>query len=588
MHKRYWLAVSLSLAAFWVVSEAFDRPERIAAAAALPPLEEAYPTDYFMPPVAGPIRATGTFGELRPDHFHSGLDIDGHLGDPVYAAADGFVDRIKVQASGYGNVLYIKHPNGYTTLYAHLDRFSPEIAQFVKENQYKRERFEIELQPPDGTFKVKKGQEIAKLGNTGGSTGPHLHFEVRNTATSKAINPLLCGIPLADKIAPDIRDMKIYFLNERREVLGAKPFPLYKDKRGNIGLQGDTVRIGGWRVGFGVKVYDRAGTARNDNGIYTLALYADDQLAFQWRMNELDFDETRYLNAHTDYSARKRYGAWFHRCFVLPGDRLSNYAATESLGSILLYKEKPVKITIKASDVAGNTSIVQFWALRDEAAMETFVSAPFQFYLPFDAENRVDLDGFSMQLPKSALYESLQFQYETTLDESAGVYSPVHHLQDERTPVHRYFDLSIRPTHLPADLRSKAVIAQCGAGKPDNCGGTWQGDVLTTRVRNFGDYCVMADTQPPSIVPVVFDGDMRRKHTMSFRIQDNFAVGGTADGLSYRGTVDGQWVLFEYDRKRARLTHTFDGRISTGEHLLRLAVRDDRGNEAVFEQKFLR
>ncbi len=551
----------------------------------------SYPKDYFQLPVAdNSVHLTGTFGELRPGHFHTGIDIDsktGGVGQPVFAAADGFVDKIKVQSGGYGNVLYLKHPNGYTTVYAHLDRFSPEIQRYVRDMQYKRERFEVDLAPPDGKFKVKQGQEIAKLGNSGGSTGPHLHFEIRNSANGKALNPLLFGLPIADKVPPEIRDMKVYFLNENREVLTSKPFPLEHLKDGSVKPFGDTIRFGAWRVGLSVKAYDRQGGYRNDNGIYAISMYADGQLCYQWRMDELDFDESRYLNAHIDYSARERYGAWFHRCFVLPGDRLNNYSRTETLGSIALSKEKPQKIVLKIIDAAGNASGLTFWLARDEN-MEEIVSAPYQYDLPFDAESHIDLDDFTMTMPKGALYESLHFQFKVTPDESDGMYSSMYHLHDTRTPVQRYFEVGIKPRGLPPELRTKAVIAKCGEGRPDNCGASWRGDFLVTKVRELGDYCVMVDNDPPTISPVIFNDDMRKKSAMSFRIRDNFATNGSADGLSYRGTVDGNWVLFEYDRKRDRITHTFDGHIAAGEHRLHLSVRDDRGNEAVFDRKFVR
>lgn len=540
-----------------------------------------------MPPVAGPVYLTGTCGELRPDHYHAGADIDGRVGNPVFAAADGYIDRIKVMESGYGNVLYLKHPNGYTTVYAHLDRFSSEVQRYVKEYQYSHERFAVEIDPPPTLFKVKKGQEIAKLGNSGSSSGPHLHFEVRSPA-GKSINPLLFGLPVVDNIAPDLRDMKVYFLAEDRSVLGSKAFPLQKDKKGVIGVENDTIAIGGWRIGFAVKTYDHSNGRRNDNGVYSVALWADEELAFQWTAEAFDFDESRYMNAHIDYSAKQRYGAWFHRCFVLPGDKSGNYTPTPSMGAIQIFKEKPVKIRLKISDAAGNSNTLIFWVIRNENAMETFVSPPYQFEVPFDADSRFDLDGFSMVMAKGSLYENLAFEYNTTPDESSGIYSPMHHLHDSRTPVHKYFDLSIRPANLPAELRNKAVIANCNDGKPDNCGGTWSGDMLKTRVRTFGDYCIMADTIAPSITPVVFAADMRKKLSMAFRISDNFAISGTADGMRYRGTVDGKWVMFEYDKKRARLTYDFDEHVGPGEHMLKLSVVDDKGNERVFERKFLR
>ena len=586
--QKKWLSLlagSVALCAFF----SFDEPEP----ASLPDPEvvvASYPKDYFQSPVTSSIRLTGTFGELRSDHFHSGIDIKsatGGVGQSVMAAADGFVDRIKVQASGYGNVIYLKHPNGYTTLYAHLDRFSPELEKFVRENQYKRERFEIDLQPADGQFKVQKGQEIGKLGNSGGSTGPHLHFEIRNSGTGKVLNPQLFNLPIPDNVPPEIRDMKVYFLTDNREVITSKALPLQRDKKGLIGLEGDTVRFGAWRVGVSVKAYDHMNGVQNDNGIYAISLFADDKLAYEWRMGELDFDETRYHNAHIDYPAKKRFGAWFHRCFVLPGNRLNNYALTETLGAVPLYKGKPVKINLKVTDAGGNISTINFWALRDET-VETIPAMPFQYDFNYQTENNITLNDFNLQVPLGALYESLRFQYSTSPSDEPGQYSPLHHLQDTRTPLHKYVEIGLKPTNLPEALRSKAVIAACNDGRPDNCGGVWVNGMLKTRVRNFGDYCIMADTNAPSIIPVVFGDDMRKKSSIAFRIRDNFAISGMADGLSYRGTVDGQWVLFEFDPKRERLTYTFDGHVGAGKHQLRLVVKDDRGNEAFFEGAFLK
>ena len=564
-------------------------PDRMAATGPEPP----FPLNYFQLPVdPATARLSGTFGELRPDHFHAGIDISstrGSIGQPIYAAADGFIDRIRIQESGYGNVLYVKHPNGYTTVYAHLDKFMAPVERYVREAQYKRERFEVDLSPPDGAFKVKKGEIIAKMGNSGSSEGPHLHFEIRRSATQKALNPLLFDLPIPDQVPPELRDMKVYVLNEQREVLSSLALPIEQRQDGKYGVRGDTVRLPGWRVGFGLKTFDRAtGNPHNQNGIYALTLMTDDRPVFQWHMAELDFDESRYLNAHADYSAHERYGAWFHRCFVLPGDRMSNYGRTESLGAVTLYKDQPVKITVMASDSYNNLSTVTFWALREDPVPAP-AGQPFQFELPYEVENRIDMDDFSLVLPKGALYETLYFQYSALPEAPSGAYSPLHRVHNNTEPLHRYCNIAILPQSLPENLRPKAIIARTsGNGRPVNCGGTWRNERLETRVREFGDYCVMVDTTPPSITPIGFNADMRRKHILAFRLRDNFRIDGTADNLRYRGTIDGKWVLFEFDRKRARLSHTFDARTGPGEHTLRLVVTDDRGNETVLERKFNR
>lgn len=549
-----------------------------------------YPKDYFVSPVDDAIKLTGTFGELRPDHFHSGIDIKsktGGVGQPIFAAAEGFVDRIKVQASGYGNVMYVKHPNGYTTVYAHLDRFAPEIEQFVKEQQYKKESFEVDLQPKDGQFKVRQGQTIGNMGNSGGSTGPHLHFEIRNSATQKGLNPLLFGLPVPDKEAPYIQGLRAYFLSEKREVNLSRDLKIVRKGPGQYGVENDTLQLGAWRIGFGLKAFDQMSGFRNENGIFALSMMIDDQLAYEWRMAELDLEETRYLNAHVDYPAKRKGRGWFQRCFILPGDKLSNYTRTEGMGVVPLYLEKASKVKMKVLDTGGNTSTLEFWVKRSPN-MESYVGQPYQYEFRYDTDNKIETADLQLSIPEGVLYETIPFQYRTTQDASSGIYSPVHHLHNTQTPVHRYFDIALRPYAIPEHLKDKAVVAHCGAGRPDNCGGTWKGDMLAAKARHFGDFCVMIDTIPPKIMPVVFDDDMRRKNSMSFRISDNFDASGAAKGLYFRGTVDGKWVLFEYDKKRDRLTHVFDGRIGAGEHSLRLTVCDDRNNEAVYEGRFVR
>jgi Peptidase family M23 len=549
-----------------------------------------YPTDYFSNPLKETIMVTGTFGELRSNHFHSGLDMrskNGAVGQPVYAAAEGYVDQIKVQSYGYGHVLYLKHPNGYSTVYAHLDRFAPELAEYVKQVQYERERFEVTIDLPQNKFKVAKGQEIGKLGNTGGSTGPHLHFEIRYNG--RPINPLLFGLPVPDTKAPDIRDMKIYTLAEDRSVYYSQALSIEKRGNNQYGLKGgaSAYRIGAWRVGLGIKVYDQSNALKNDNGIFKLEVLVNGQLVHRWTADNFAFDETRYLNALCDYAANKRYGAWFHRLFVLPGDKLSMYDTTPTLGAIPLSVSEPSDVVVNVSDAAGNVSSVKFTLYRDEN-MQVPPARMANQTMEWQRTNNFEAEGCKLNVPAGALYEDLPFEFVTTPDNSDGFYSPVYHLHQPSVPVHRYMDVSLDASGVPEQLRDKAVIARCDSRKPDNCGGVFKNGRLSTAIRSFGDYCIMVDNQAPVITPIVFDDDMRRKSAMAFRVTDNFNVTDRGDELNWRGTVDGQWVLFEYDPKRNRLTHTFDGRIGPGQHQLRLVVKDDRGNTTVFEQTFLR
>lgn len=578
---RFAVAILLILLAFSFKNQSVPKPN-----------EADFPNNYFASPVGNAIKLNGNFGELRPDHFHAGIDIDsrdGKVGEPVFAAADGFITRIKVTGGGYGNALYVKHPNGYTTVYGHLDRFSPEIARWVKLKQYEKESFSVDLDPKDSQFPVKKGEEIAKLGNAGSSSGPHLHFEIREAKTDHALNPLLFNLGVADDSPPVLRELKAYFLNDKKEETGKKAVPILKEK-GVWKAKGDTVRFGAWRVAFGLKASDFQPGSSSNLGIYRIRLAVDGEEQYEYRMDEIDFDESRYVNAHMDYSAKKAFNAYFHRLWVLPGNKLPAYRTSGESGVVNLYKEKPRKITITASDAFGNESQLTFWAARDENMAEPELP-PFNFAFQWDSDNNLKNENLRLDLPRGSLYQNLYLNHNWAQEPGGKFLSAVHHVQDNRTPVHRSFPIAIKPEgQIPAGLRSKAFIGymEKPGGKPRNAGGHWEGDWLETKMRALGSFAILVDTEPPTISPVLFKKDMTKADKMAFRIDDNYGTTGTADGLDWRATVDGQWILMDFDSKKDRLIHYFDEKIGPGEHILKIVVKDDRGNERVFEEVFVR
>ena len=553
-----------------------------------PDSEPHYPRDYFHSPIKGPLLLAGTFGELRPNHFHSGIDIKGGMGVPVYAAADGYVSRIKVDASGYGNFLQITHPNGYSTCYAHLNAFIPEIREFVLSHQRADEKFEVELFPRADQFPVYQGDLIAEMGNTGGSQGPHLHFEIRETESEIPLNPLLFGLDVTDNQPPRMHQLKMYWLNDRREDLGENLFSLIR-KGSGYGIKGDTLLAPSDRVGFALKVYDHMNYVSNWNGIYSLDVFKGDSLIYNFTLDKFSFDETRYLNAHLDYDAYREDRAYFNRCYALPGNHLSIYRHEKNNGVVTLSRTKAVKMKMVAKDADGNASVLEFW-VRQKGDPPVRPEKTYNYFLPYDEASIVDNPSVYLYFPDSTLYQDLYMEYNFSTDHSDNIYSSVHHIHDAAVPVNRYFDIAIRATSMPENLRDKAFIAYCGAGNYVlNCGGKWnEKGFLESTARSLGDYCIMTDLTPPTIRPVNFKYDMRRSGSMSFRIDDNYPTAGNVPGLDFHATIDGQWVLMEYDAKRDRITHTFSGNLPSGKHNLRLVVRDAVGNERVLEEDFLR
>jgi murein DD-endopeptidase MepM/ murein hydrolase activator NlpD len=552
-----------------------------------------YPQGYFQSPVAHEMKLGGSFGELRAGHFHSGIDISPapkQDNEPIFAAAEGYVSRIGIQEGGYGQVLYITHPNGYTTVYGHLEKFIPQIRALVRKKQYETERFvqDIVLQPTE--IPISRGQQIALMGNRGHSFGEHLHFEIRETATGHTINPLLFGLTVIDNIPPSIRNVKVYFLDEKREVIDTKILNLVKKANG-YGIVGDTLNTPSPFVALAVKTYDSHNGKSGDNGIYSMELFDNENPIYKFKAERFSFDETRYLNAHLDYFEQTHRGGYYHRAFKLRGNKLSSMYENVVDNGVLKIGETAKNIQIKISDVQGNSSFLRF-TIRTNGSVMTSMSKSYTYKLPYNEASLINMNGARFFFKEGCFYDDIYLNSGVTTEGgSYGVYSPTYLLSEDRSPMHYSMAISIKPINLPDSLKSKAFIGYCprGGSKTYNCGGTWKEDgFLTTKNSQFGSYCIMADLTPPSIQPLSFQYDMRKSGKMSFKIKDNYETEGSADGLTYRATIDDKWFLMEFDSKSDYLFHKFETDEMLGEHILRLSVKDNRGNETVYEGKFKR
>lgn len=550
--------------------------------------DTAYPQDYFAPPVSGAMLLSGTFGELRPGHFHGGIDIKGSVGDAVLAAAGGYVSRITVSPDGYGKVLYLSHPNGFTTVYAHLDHFNPELEAYVRSHQYAEESYSVSLHPEAGQFAFEKGSIIGAMGMTGYSFGPHLHFEVRDKEGALVINPLNFGLPVADNSPPFMERLRLYAIDEKGNSSFLNETRLRKGRGGNYRLaQGDTLYTTVVHTGLGLEVFDRQDGAANRNGAYSLKLFHDDSLAFHFDTEHFRREETRFLNAHLDYAALEENGSYFNRLYLMPGNAFSSYRKRE--GTVSLRPGEAVHVRLEAADIKGNRAELAFWLKRipgGEAGPKPFHN----YLLPHDEASIIQTPALFLHFPEGSFYEPLFLHYEPALEDSYGVYSLVHLIHYPGTPVHHSFQVGIRPTLLiPDHLKDKAFIACCNNnGAIVNCGGAWQDGFLLTRASSFGAYCILTDEDPPAIEPLNWSDDMSRAVSMAFRISDNYQTAGDIPGLQYRGTIDGHWVLFEYDAKNERLEYFPENTLARGEHQLRLEVKDAVGNTGVFEGRFRR
>ena len=534
-----------------------------------------YPlTDFRSPLAIEPPALSGSFGELRSNHFHSGLDFrtNQRSGYPVYAAADGFVSRLRIQNSGFGLALYITHPNGFTTVYAHLARFNSKILQITKNMQYQNKSYEIDEFPSSALIPVRKGEVIGYSGNTGSSGGPHLHFEIRDTKTEATINPQLLGIGIPDDIPPVIKAMYVYRLN-------GNPFNEFTPKQyfqvvGSTGKytlnKVNTINLNG-EVGFGIVVNDRHNGASGNNGVYSITLSVNESIVYTSALAQFSFANSKAINSHIDYPTYLKTRQSIQKSFVDPGNPLQIYYNLVNNGKINFENGKTHTVKYSVSDAKGNVSTLIFNVQADEKAIINTPKLPEGTNFGYTQQNDFNTDEVKVVLPKGTLYNDLNFTYQKKT-KPTNSFSAMHQIHNRFTPLHGGFELWIKADSSLAKYQSKALIVNSSTSSQ---GGYFENGWVKAKPRYFGDFFIAIDTVAPTIVPVnVQDGkNMAGISKMSFRISD--ALSGIK---SFNGYINGKWILMEFDAKTASLWHTFDERTGRGKHNFELVVVDMKEN----------
>jgi murein DD-endopeptidase MepM/ murein hydrolase activator NlpD len=550
-----------------------------------------YPQGYFRSPIDFTPSLSGTFAEIRTNHFHSGLDFrtGGVEGKPLYAAADGFVSRIRIAPGGFGKAIYIEHPNGFSTVYAHVRNFAPGIAQYIRGEQYRQESFDVDLFPEPKSIQVSKGEVIAWSGNSGSSSGPHLHFEIRHTHNQVPINPKLFGFDILDNIHPVLQALKIYPANEFSTVNGkaqALTFDL-TGANGNFWLKQDQpVRIGG-EVAFGIQAYDVHNHSNLKNGIPIIDIFIDEKQVFAYRVDEFAFSETRYVNAVIDYAELMSSKRRFIQTRVLPNNPLRIYPIISNRGVFQFTEEKNHVLRIEVKDAAGNTSRLQFRVSGTQPSPKPLIDAgnDNKTLFRYDRINRFQNSDFVLEMPANTLYEDVWFEFEEEAI-SKETLAKQFHIHNKFTPVHSSFIIAIKPVVNDQKLNDKLVIVRKGDNnKWTSAGGSFKDGFVTAPVRSFGVYSVMADTLAPKIKPVNVVNTKNISQQQDIRIKISDDLSGIK---SYHGTMNGKWILMDYDAKNDLLVYEIDDKTQKGSNKFKLVVEDPVGNQAVYEANLLR
>lgn len=553
--------------------------------------QDTLPKNYFRNPLNIPISLAGTFGEIRTDHYHTGIDIrtEEKEGLPVFAVADGYISRIVVSPYGYGNAVYMTHPNGYVSLYGHLSRFNDTLAHFIKNRQYTEEKYRQDIFLTPGQFEVKQGDTIAFSGSTGAAEGPHLHFEIRNAKNEDPINPLLAGYIVADTLPPVIKGIAIYPLTDSSSING-KHEPFYSKVRKTVKgyeLSADSNINAYGTIGIGISCYDIAEGSDNRNGPYIKLLKDNSDTIYYSRMDVLSFATMRFINGHIDYAAMHNRIDTIEYSFLQENDKLNIYKKLVNKGRIACNDHINHIMRYIIKDFNGNTSTLAFTIHSDKTPPviyhdTTKYVAIANWRTPFYYSG----NGIKIEIPAGALFNTIHFHYSVDEIKNSEGISPVYKIQDENTPLSSNYILMLKPAPgTPDSLMKKAVIVRLEEHKKTSIGGKWDSGYMTAHARSFGRYIIMLDKEPPVIKPVTIykSKNMSKENKIAFEITDNLS--GIA---SYRCTVDGKWILMEFNPKNNQVYYTFDEHVGKGLHHLRLVVTDEVGNRSIYETDFTR
>jgi len=543
----------------------------------------------FGPPMDIPMELSGNFGEIRRNHFHTGIDIktEGVQGKNILAIADGFISRLRISPSGYGLTLYIDHPSGHTSVYAHLREFNSTIAAYAYDKQHELESYILDYYPKEGELPVRKGEIIALSGNSGSSSGPHLHFEIRDTKSEFPLNALDMGYHFADENRPIIQGLRIYPLGDKAAVEGEKADKSFTltDGGGSKRTRQDTIYVSG-EIGVAVHTYDKMGANGHKYGVYQLEMKVDDVPWYAHRMDTLSFETFRFVNTHADYHLYRKNKWRYHKCFLSENNLLDIYDTMQDRGRIFFNEGDVRHLSFRATDVNGNESrleavlkgVAPATSKRTKLSVEDGSQV---VHLLAKRDNSFRQPDFVLLAGAGCLYDNIALRYKRDAVHGLSK-NQVHVLQDDNDPIQEAVTIKLKPSASYRDS-SKLLIATVG-NKIRSLGGTFKNGWVETDIKNWGAFTVFEDLQSPKIESISgLQVKSRRPSKVTVRMTDNLS------GISeVRAEIDGQWFLMKHNKAMTYLTGFLKKLdLLKGEHVFRITATDAVGNEQSQEVVFV-
>lgn len=541
-----------------------------------------------MQAVAGPVaqlrlpldckpQLSANFAELRPNHFHSGLDFktEGRTGLPIHAVADGYISSIEVSPTGYGRAVFVTHPSlGLVTLYGHLEAFSPAVDKVVRAEQYRRETFPITMEFAPGQFPVKKGDVIGSSGNAGSSMGPHLHFNVHDLATGNPIDPMqFYKDRISDTSRPYYKTLYLFPDEGYGIADGQQSRPATRQAGGE-----EKVFTAWGRVYPAIKCNDEMTGSSNIFGVKYLALYVDGRLIWGRDLTGFDYATTRAINTLVDYDLLMDGGGWAEWTRVPASRPLSSLiGATLANGAVIVNQERDYVCRYVMCDAKGNLTEVPF-IIRGKRHDGDY-DVPRGTLFRWNGYNRFAIAGATATFPCGTAYDNFRFSMSVDSASTAGgngLLTPIYNVGVRDVAMSSPFTLEINVVPGNVDVSKLCLVRLTGSGRHYE-GGKFSNSKMTGHLWRMGRYGVATDSEAPVVEIQSTDNGV-----LTARITD-----GLSGIATYRATIDGRFALMEYDAKNDLLTFKMDAsRFKRGAHTLKIDVADNCGNSSTASRSF--
>ena len=526
----------------------------------------------FHTPIDAPFDLSGTFGEFR-SRFHTGIDFKsrGVQGQKIFSIEDGFVSRIEVNTYGYGKVIYIDHPNGYTSVYAHLRNFSPELNSYIKSELYKSQKNSIKKFPKKNEFIISKGSLIGYSGNTGRSFGPHLHFEIRVTKNQDAINPLMFNYKYIDQERPIIRGL--YIINEENSLVKKLPMRKKISKLNDSTYISEIIEYNG-KIGLGLDIYDiQYKNLYNQNGIYKVELFIDSILSYSYQMDKIKFSENHFKKIMYDYQSLIERNKKVLKIYTPRNSNLSFLKKNSFDGIINSEDFKDSSITIKISDWNKNSSYLKFKIKSIDSKIKESPSEGIEI---LTTQNyTLNKNSSIIEIGKNTFYDDLLL--------NVSYDSDTLNLGEEKNPFRSSLKIKLPHRIIDTMRLRQSFVGKIVNNRVSYLSSKKDDSFIFTNTSSLGKYTVSIDTLKPEIRSINFknNSNVKGKNTLRLRLKDELS--GIKNYSSY---LNGNWVLFEYEPKSNLIFHDLsDGVIKNGENELIIKYEDGVGNKGVYKSK---